>query len=239
MRTRFKAGICGLVFLFAFGLFLALPVVPVHAEGNGGMPPVDNNITPGNACDQVFLVLPNNGTTLVNDNQGGYGFRLYNYSLTTAFDFWFSTSQWHPTPPLPVRSDNTYGYSDTTLLLVSGNVEQLNASNDQLSLPSGSFLLAVNGSRDSQFTVTDARAVLGQHNATSVAIDLTASSFAATVGSYMANTYNLPQVSLTLSNFDLTYFLNCSTGQSSYSFSGSMTGAGALGALFQLGGKLP
>ncbi len=245
MDTRKKVALstAGLTAFALVGLLLALPAVPVRLSGSTSLPmasafvPLDGRPAAAAAsspdlCAQVFAVFPQNGTTLIDYNysSGSQGFRLYNLSLSTAFQSWYtfnngtsyqSGSQWKV-------------HNETTTYAVSGNLDSLLASNDQLSLKGGSFLFTVNGSRDSQVTATNSAATVLQYNATTVSVSLVVHSLQATIGPLMARALNVPAMSFSVSNAELTLMLDCQTGKTSYSFSGSMTGAGARLAAAQL-----
>ena len=225
MKTRVKvAGAMTFVSAFSLVAFLSMPVA-VAQSGTFTPPPGPEQV---NECAQVFQVFPQNGTVLINENQGSTGFRMSNFSLTTAFQFW-----WGAADGAVAAIDQNYTASAWTNYLISGNVDNLTASNDALTLTHFSALLAINGSRDSQFTGTGMSATLSQHNSSSVAIAVSAKSFDAAIGPVLAKSLNMVPLSASFQNFTVTILVNCSTGAAQYTFAGEMSGIGALGAILE------
>ncbi len=238
-RKKVALSTAGLTAFALLGLLLTLPAVPVHFSGSTSLPmasgfvPVDNQTGVAyNTCAQVFALFPQTGAALVNYSAGGQGFRFYNLSLSTAFQYWytFNDGSWYPDG----LNDGGYRiHNETTTYFISGNLNSLLAVNDQLSLKGGRFLFAVNGSRDSQVTATNSAATLLQYNSTTISVSVDAQSLQATIGPVMAKVLNIPAMSFTASSFHLAYLFNCQTGKTSYSFSATMTGTAALLAAVQ------
>ena len=209
--------------LLCFGAFDALTAtyaVALTGTIGGGVVSSPNVDT----CASIFQLFPQNGA-VVNYQAGDSGFALYNFSLTTSFEWW--------SPWTYAWSANTSSWTPEGNVAVAGNVNDLTATNDVLTLTEGNFLFSANNSVDTQVTIHDAKATLTQHNSAAVAITLTASSFYANIGPVMAKVLKIGPIDAQVSNMVLTVLVDCSTGTTSYSFSGQMSGTGALSAVMQ------